>query len=49
MFWFIRGRRGRGRMVAAFVTTYAISTYSHYRCEFETQSGDTKLFDIVWQ
>jgi len=36
MFYFIRGRRGRGRMVVEFTTTYAISTYHHERCEFET-------------
>jgi len=49
MFWFIRGRRGRGRMVVGFTTTYTISTYHNYRCEFETHSGDTTLFDKVWQ
>jgi len=25
----LRGRRGRGRMVVGFKTTYAISTYHH--------------------
>jgi len=49
MFWFIRGRRGRGCMVVGFTTTYTISTYHQYRCEFETHSGDTTLFDKVWQ
>ena len=47
MFWFIRGHRGRGRMVVEFTTTYTIGTYHHYRCEFETHSGDTTLFDKV--
>ena len=47
MFWFISGRRGR--MTVGFTTTYAISTYHHYSCEFETHSGDTTLFDQVWQ
>ena len=30
---------GRDRMVVGFTTTYAISAYHHYRCEFESQSG----------
>ena len=47
MFWFIRGRRGRGFMVVGFTTTYAISTYHLYRCELETHSGDTTLCDEV--
>jgi len=47
MFWFIRGRRGR--MVVEFTTTCAISTYHHYRCELETHSSDTTLFDKVCQ
>ena len=29
------GRRGRDRMVVWFTTTHAISTYHHWRCEFE--------------
>jgi len=32
------GRRGRDRMVAGFKTTYAISIYHHYSCEFEPRS-----------
>jgi len=27
------GRRGRGRMVVGFTTTYAISAYHHWRYE----------------
>ena len=27
-------------MVVGFTTTYAISTYHHYRCEFESRSGE---------
>ena len=34
-----RGRHGRVRMVVGFTTTYAISTYHHWRCEFESRSG----------
>jgi hypothetical protein len=34
-----RGRRGCGRMVVGFTTTYAISTYHHWCCEFESRSG----------
>ena len=32
------GRRGRDRMVVGFTTTYAISSYHHWWCEFESQS-----------
>jgi len=34
-----RGRRGRDRMVVGFTTTYAISAYRHWCCEFESRSG----------
>jgi hypothetical protein len=34
-----RGRRGRDRMVVGFTTTYAISAYHHWSCEFESRSG----------
>jgi hypothetical protein len=33
------GRSGRDRMVVGFTTTYAISSYYHWCCEFESQSG----------
>ena len=33
-------RRFRDRMVAGFITTYAISAYHHQRCEFESSSGE---------
>jgi hypothetical protein len=29
----------RGRMVVGFTTTYAISAYHHWCCEFESRSG----------
>ena len=32
------GRRGRNRMVVGFITTYAVRTYHHERCEFEPHS-----------
>ena len=35
----LRGRRGRDRLVVAFTTTYAISAYHHWWCEFEFRSG----------
>jgi hypothetical protein len=41
------GRRGRGRMVVGFTTTYAISTNHHEHCEFESHSSNTTLFDKV--
>ena len=34
-----RGRRGRDRMVVGFITTYAVSAYHHWCCEFESRSG----------
>ena len=34
-----QGRRGRDRMVVGFITTYAISAYHHWCCEFESRSG----------
>jgi hypothetical protein len=30
----------RDRMVVGFITTYAISAYHNYRCEFESRSGE---------
>ena len=37
-------------MVVRFTTTYAISTYHHKRCEFESHSGDTTLCDkVCWR
>jgi len=48
MFWFIRGRRGRGRMVVEFTTTYVISTYHNYRWEFKrTQAIQHYLIKCV--
>ena len=35
----IKGRRGRDRMVVGFTTTYAISAYHHWCCEFDYRSG----------
>jgi hypothetical protein len=41
------------RMVLGFTTTYAMSAYQHYICEFEPHSWqgvfDTTLFDNVCQ
>jgi len=33
------GRRGRDHMVVGFTTTYPISVYHHWCCEFESPSG----------
>ena len=33
------GRHGCDRMVVGFTTTYAISAYHHWCCEFESRSG----------
>ena len=35
----MRGGRGCDRMIAGFTTTYAISAYYHWCCEFESRSG----------
>ena len=44
---------GRDRMVVRFTTTYAISAYHHYPCEFEFRSCrgvlDTTVCDKVCQ
>ena len=39
MFFILFGRRGRDRMVVGFATTYAISAYHRWCCEFESRSG----------
>jgi hypothetical protein len=46
-----RGRRGRDRMVVGFTTTYAISAYHHWCCEFKYPYGArcTTLYDKVCQ
>jgi hypothetical protein len=36
--YFTKGRRSRDRMVVGFTTTYAISAYHHWCCEFESRS-----------
>ena len=47
------GRRGGDRMIVGFTTTYAISVYHHWRCEFESRSWrgviDTTLCDNICQ
>ena len=47
----IRGRHSRDRMAVGFTTTYAISAYHHYKCEFDTRAWilDTTLCDKVCQ
>jgi hypothetical protein len=51
--WIFVGDRGRDCMVTGFITTYAISAYHHWCCEFESPSGrgelDTALCDKVCQ
>ena len=39
--------RCRDRMVVGFTTTYAISAYHHWWCEFESRSGQGVL-DTTW-
>jgi hypothetical protein len=45
----IGDRRDRNRTVVGFTTTYAISAYHHYSCEFKSRSCrgvlDTTLCD----
>ena len=33
----LQDRRGGDRMVVGFTTTYAISAYHYWRCEFESR------------
>jgi len=35
----VKGRRGCDRMLVGFTTTYAISAYHHWCCDFESRSG----------
>jgi len=46
-----RGRRGRDRMIVGFTTTYVISVYHHWCCEFDSRSGRgvVTLCDTVCQ
>jgi len=48
-----RGSRGCDHMVVGFTTTYVISAYHHYRCQFESSSWrgvlDITLCDKVCQ
>jgi hypothetical protein len=50
-FYYLRGSRGRDRMVVGFTATCAISAYHHLSCEFEPCSLggvlDTMLCDKV--
>ena len=34
------GHCGPDHMVVGFMTTYAISAYHHFRCEFKSRSGE---------
>jgi len=42
----IRCRRVRDRMVVGFTTTYAISAYHHWWCQFE--SDQDEVYNIMW-
>jgi len=42
-----RGRCGCDRMVVGFRTTYAISVYHHWCCEFKSQSGRGVLHYVI--
>ena len=46
MKFILRDHRGHGRdcMVVGFTTTYAISVYHHYSCEYEPVHG--KVFSM---
>ena len=41
------GRRGHDRMVVEFTTTYAISAYHHWCCEFESRSGRGVQHNVI--
>ena len=51
--WGWGGCRGRDRMVGGFTVSYAVSTYRHQSCEFESRSWrgvlDTTLCDKLCQ
>jgi len=40
------GRRGRDRMIVGVTTTYVISAYHHWWCEFESDQGE--VYKIMW-
>jgi hypothetical protein len=42
----IRDCRGCDYMVVGFTTTYAISAYHHYRCEFESHMPLSTIFQL---
>jgi hypothetical protein len=42
------GHHGRDRMVVGFTTTYAISAYHHWCCDFESQSGRAGLYITIF-
>jgi hypothetical protein len=37
--YLLGGRRGCGRIVVGFITTYASNAFHHYRWEFESRSS----------
>ena len=41
-----RGHSGSHRMVVGFTSTFAISAYHHWSCEFESHSGDVYLIQL---
>ena len=41
------GCHGRDRTVVGFTTTYAISAYHHWCCEFESRSGRGVQQDVI--
>jgi hypothetical protein len=48
MSFHIRGHRGRDRMVVGFTTTYVISAYHHWCCEFESRLAVTCDRSVVF-
>ena len=42
-----RGRRGRECMVVGFTTTYKISAYHNWCCEFESRSGRGVQYYVI--
>jgi len=43
----VGGRRVRDLMVVGFTTTYAISAYHHWSCEFESLSGQSVQHYVI--
>jgi len=44
---YLEGRHDRDRMVVGFTTTYAISSYHHWCCGFDSRSGRGAQHNVI--